>query len=260
VERFFDTHAHLDGKAFEGEVDAVLDRAAAAGVTDLVLIGASDGFASNPQALDIARRREHLYATVGIHPHDAAQATDDVLKDIDRLARDPKVIAIGETGLDYYYDHSPRDDQVAAFRTFIRMARDHGLPVVVHTRDAEEDTLRVLEEEAANEVGGIIHCFSGTAALARGAIDLGFHISFSGILTFKRSVEIREVARQMPRERALVETDCPYLAPVPHRGRRNEPAYVVHTAQCLADQWEVSLDEVKRITGQNAVAAFRLPH
>ncbi|MGF1511450.1 MAG: TatD family hydrolase [Myxococcota bacterium] len=259
MKRFFDTHAHLDGSAFRGEVDEVLSRAEQAGVTDIVLIGASDGFESNPAALQLARRSENLHATVGIHPHDAIQATDSIIQEIEGLASDPKVVAIGETGLDYYYDHSPRHVQQEAFRSFIRMAKRHNKPCVVHTRDAEEDTLRILEEEDASSTGGIIHCFSGTQFLARGAVELGFYISFSGILTFKRSDDLRRIARLLPRERVLVETDCPYLAPVPFRGKRNEPSYVLHTAQCLAEIWDTTLEDVKEVTGRNALNAFRLP-
>ncbi|MEM1024127.1 MAG: TatD family hydrolase [Myxococcota bacterium] len=254
--RFFDSHAHLDGAAFDADREAVLDRAFAAGVTDLVLIGASDGFDSNPKTLEIAHTRDHLYATVGIHPHDATQVDRRVLDSIDTLAADPKVVAIGEMGLDYYYDNSPVEAQQEAFRAFIGLAKNHRKPIVIHTRDAEGDTLRILKEEGAQEVGGIIHCFSGTAALAKGALDLGFVISFSGILTFKKAEEIREVASWVPRDMALVETDCPYLAPVPFRGRRNEPAHVVHTAQKLADIWKAEVEEVMERTGENAARLF----
>lgn len=256
--RFFDSHAHLDGQAFSGEVDDVLDRAESAGVTDIVLIGASDGLASNPAALEIARRRPNLHASVGIHPHDAKAATTEAMDALRKWAQDPKVVAIGETGLDYYYDNSPREAQQEAFRAFIQLAKEAKKPIVVHTRDAEDDTLTILEEERADEVGGIIHCFSGTRELARGALDLGFTISFSGILTFKKAEEIRHVAREVPRDMALVETDCPYLAPVPHRGKRNEPAFVVHTARCLAELWGADEEEVRAKTGANAARVFAL--
>jgi len=256
--RFFDSHAHLDGAAFDDDRGAVLDRAFEAGITDLVLIGASDGFESNPKALEIARTRDRLYATVGIHPHDATVVNDGILMQIDELASDPKVVAIGEMGLDYYYDNSPKETQQAAFRSFIQLAKTRKKPIVIHTRDAEADTLRILKEEGAADVGGIIHCFSGTAELARGALELGFVISFSGILTFKKSDEIREVASWVPRDMTLVETDCPYLAPVPYRGKRNEPAHVVHTAQRLAEIWKVDLEEVMAQTGENAARLFRV--
>jgi TatD DNase family protein len=256
--RFFDSHAHLDGAAFDDDREAVLDRAFEAGITDLVLIGASDGYESNPKALEIARSREHLYATVGIHPHDADVVDERVLQKIEALAADPKVVAIGEMGLDYYYDNSPIEAQQSAFRSFIQLAKTKKKPIVIHTRDAEADTLRIMKEEGAGDVGGIIHCFSGTAELARGALDLGFVISFSGILTFKKSREIREVASWVPRDMTLVETDCPYLAPVPHRGKRNEPAHVVHTAEKLAEIWQTDPQTVRAQTGDNAARLFRV--
>jgi TatD DNase family protein len=257
--RFFDTHAHLDGSAFADDRDAVFERAHDAGITDLVLIGASDGFESNLAALNLASKpRPRVHLSLGIHPHDAAKVAPESVARVAELAEDPRVVAVGETGLDYYYDNSPRAEQQAMFRDFIGVARQLRKPLVIHTRDAEEDTLAILAEENAKDVGGIIHCFSGTEHLARGALDLGFYISFSGILTFKKSEEIREVARWMPRDRALVETDCPYLAPVPYRGKRNEPAYVLHTAEKLAELWALPLDEVKRVTGENAVRLFGL--
>lgn len=257
--RFFDTHAHLDGPAFADDRDAVFERAHQAGITDLVLIGASDGFESNLAALKLASTpRPQLHFSLGIHPHDAAKVADDAVARVAELAEDPRVVAVGETGLDYYYDNSPRREQQAMFRDFIGVARQLRKPLVIHTRDAEEDTLAILAEENARDVGGIIHCFSGTAELAKGALDLGFYISFSGILTFKKSEEIRDVARWMPRDRTLVETDCPYLAPVPHRGKRNEPAYVLHTAAQLAELWNLSLEEVQQTTGENATRVFGL--
>jgi len=258
VTRFFDTHAHLDGDAFADDREAVFERAAEAGITDLVLIGASDGFESNLETREIARGRTGVHTSLGIHPHDAARVDDHAVRRVAEMAEAPDVVAVGETGLDYYYDNSPRKAQQARFREFVQIARQLRKPLVVHTRDAEDDTLRILREEDAGDVGGIIHCFSGTEALARGALDLGFYISFSGILTFKRSEEIRRVATWMPRDRALVETDCPYLAPVPHRGKRNEPAYVVHTASRLAELWNTSLEEVKVVTGRNAERVFAL--
>jgi TatD DNase family protein len=258
--RFFDTHAHLDGSSFAEDRDDVFARAAEAGITDLVLIGASHGFDSNLETIRIADERRsadlRIHLSLGVHPHDAAKVPADSVQRVEALAGGDDVVAVGETGLDYYYDNSPREEQQAMFRDFVQLARQLRKPLVIHTRDAEDDTLRILDEEGARDVGGIIHCFSGTAELARGALDLGFHISFSGILTFKKSEAIRDVARWMPKDRALVETDCPYLAPVPHRGKRNEPAYVVHTATKLAEVWGVDLDEVRAVTGANAAQLF----
>lgn len=254
--RFVDSHAHLDAEAFDADRDEVLARARDAGVTDIICIGASEGFESNPRTLDFVRGRDRFYATVGIHPHDARVVTDEVLQRVEALARDPKVVGIGETGLDYYYDQSPRAQQREAFARFLEMAKRLDQPVVVHTRDAEEDTIDILER--GPDVRGVIHCFTGTQRLADAAVAMGFHISFSGILTFRSAGALRDVARSLPRDRVLVETDCPYLAPVPHRGKRNEPSFVVRTVQALAALWEESEDEVRRITGENAVSLFGL--
>jgi TatD DNase family protein len=261
-ERFIDSHAHLDAESFQGELNALLERAQGAGITDIVSIGASEGFASNPKTLAIldANRTAvpRLFGTVGIHPHDARIADRECLERVRVLAAHPRVVGIGETGLDYHYDHSPRDQQKEAFRAFLRMARSLNLPAVVHTREAEEDTINILREENAKEIGGVIHCFTGTEKLASAAIDLGFYVSFSGVLTFKNADPIREVARALPRDRVLVETDCPFLAPIPFRGKRNEPSFVVHTAQVLARLWGAGIEEVKRVTGDNAARLFRL--
>lgn len=259
TDRFFDSHAHLDGPDFTEDLPATLDRARAAGITDIVCVGASAGFESNPKAVAIAEAAAgapRLWATVGIHPHDARLADATCLEQVRALAASEKVVAIGETGLDYHYDHSPRDQQRAAFRAFIGIARSLTLPLVVHTREAEEDTLAILREEKADGVGGVIHCFTGTERLARGALDLGFLISFSGVLTFKNAEALRTIARDLPRDRVLVETDCPYLAPIPYRGKRNEPAYVVKTVETLARLWDTSIEEVKRTTGANAARFF----
>lgn len=255
---FIDSHAHLDGDDYQSQIDEVLVRAAAVGVTQIVCIGASAGYDSNPKTVELVQDRPSLYATVGIHPHDAQLATPEVIEKIRGLAQREKVVAIGEIGLDYYYDHSPRADQHRAFRAFLGVARERKLPVVIHTRDAEDDTLQILKDEGAQDLGGVIHCFTGTEKLAQGALDLGFCISFSGVLTFKSADPLRAIARDLPRDRVLVETDCPYLTPVPLRGKKNEPAYVLYTAQKLAELWQVDLDQVKRQTAENTRRLFRL--
>ncbi len=255
--RFVDSHAHLDGEHF-ADLTPFLERARDAGITDIVCIGASAGFESNPRTVALAERHERMFATVGIHPHDARVTTDDVVEDIRRLSTHPKVVAIGEIGLDYHYDLSPRDQQRAAFSRFLNLSREARKPVVIHTREAEEDTLALLRDAGAETLGGVIHCFTGTERLAEGALDLGFYISFSGVLTFRNADPLRAIARELPRDRVLVETDCPFLAPVPVRGRENEPSFIVHTARCLADVWGVSEEEVRRITGENAVRLFGL--
>ena len=256
--RFVDSHAHLDGDVLHPQLPAVLDRARDAGLTDIVCIGASDGFESNPKTLAVAEEHDGIHVAVGIHPHDARIVDNDIVRQVRGLADHPKVVAIGEMGLDYYYDSSPRDEQQVAFRQFLGVAREVSKPVVIHTRDAEDDTLAILKDEGAEDVGGVIHCFTGTDKLAQGALELGFFISFSGVLTFKKAESLRAIAKDLPRDRVLVETDCPYLAPVPKRGKTNEPSYVVHTAGKLAELWEMDLEAVKAQTGENAVRLFGL--
>jgi TatD DNase family protein len=260
--RFFDSHAHLDGKEFGGDLEGAISRAEDAGITDIVCIGASEGFESNARALAVADARAGVagpafWATVGVHPHDAKIVDAECLAKVRTLAAHPRVVAIGETGLDYYYDHSPREKQQEVFREFLRMAKTLGLPAVIHTRDAEDDTIAILREEDAASIGGVIHCFTGTEKLARAALDVGFYISFSGVVTFRNADPLRAIARELPRDRVLVETDCPYLAPVPYRGKRNEPAYIMETTKTLATLWGVPIEEVKRMTGENAARLFR---
>ncbi len=254
-----DSHCHLDEERFAGDREAVIARAVAAGVTTMISIGAGGPMQCNHAAVALAAAHPQVFATVGIHPHDASTMTDDVLGEIECLARQPKVVAIGETGLDYYYDNSPRPAQQTALRRSVALARRLGLPISVHLRDAYDDAARILREERAAEVGGVIHCFSGGPAEARRFLDLGFHLSFSGILTFKAADDIRAAARLAPPDRLLVETDAPFLAPVPCRGRRNEPALVLYTARALAELRGLPLDELARLTRANTVALFRLP-
>ena len=230
-----DSHCHLDFPDFAPEVDAVIARAKAAGVAKMVSI--STRLSTFPNVRAIAESHEDVYCSVGVHPHEAeeegAQATAETLI---KLAEHGKVVGIGETGLDFYYEHSPRAEQEAAFRAHIAAARASDLPVIVHTRDAEADTARVLRDEMKKGAfKGLIHCFTSSRQLAETAIELGLYISFSGILTFKKADDLRAVARIVPSERILVETDAPYLAPVPYRGKRNEPAFVVKTAGMLAE-------------------------
>ncbi|MBI5490624.1 MAG: YchF/TatD family DNA exonuclease [Deltaproteobacteria bacterium] len=255
----FDAHAHLDFDDFSGETDAVLARARAAGLVGIVTVGAGRGLDGQDAAVALAARHPDVWATVGIHPHDARQADETALARIRELAARPRVVAIGEIGLDYHYDHSPRPQQRQAFAAQLRLARELRLPIVVHTREAEDDTLAVLVDEGAAEVGGLLHCFSGGERLARAALSLGLHFSFSGVLTFPKADGLRDVARRVvPIERSLVETDAPFLAPVPLRGKRCEPAWVVHTAAKLAEVHGLSLEDVARITTRNARRLYRL--
>jgi TatD DNase family protein len=253
-----DSHCHLDMDEFDADRAGVLQRAAAAGVTAMVTIGAGGPLEANQRAVALAAAHDRIYATVGIHPHEAAIATDDVIAAIDALAQSPKIVGIGETGLDYYYDNSPRPQQRAAFARFIALARRRQLPVVVHLRDADGDALDILRSEGADAVGGVIHCFSGDAASARAFLDQGLHISFSGIVTFKNADPLREAARIVPADRLLIETDAPFLAPIPYRGKRNEPALVTQTATVLADVRGEPLAVVAENTRRNTERLFRL--
>ncbi len=250
-----DSHCHLDFPEFAPELDAVVARAGAAGVGICVSIGTT--LAKFAGVLAVAERFDEVWCSVGIHPHEArAEPLDGPQRLID-FAVHPKVVGIGETGLDYYYEHSPRNAQIANFRAHIAAARATGLPLIVHTRDADADTIAVLREEmAAAPFTGLIHCFTGTRALADAALDLGFFISVSGIATFKKSEELRAILRTVPLERLLVETDAPYLAPMPHRGKRNEPAFVAHTAAALAELKDVAMDEIAQATTANFFRLF----
>ena len=252
-----DSHAHLD--SFGEELPAVLDRARLAGVRQIITIGASDGLGPNHTAVEIARAHPHVFASVGVHPHDARIVDEAAMATIEGLAADPKVVAIGETGLDYHYKHSTIEEQQRAFRAFVALALRVKKPLVVHTRDADADTADILRDTGAQAVGGVIHCFTGTPALAAAAIELGFCVSFSGILTFKAAEELRAIAKDLPRDRVLIETDCPFLAPVPHRGKRNEPAFVALTAERLAELWGVPVTEVQAKTSENTARLFKLP-
>jgi len=253
-----DSHCHLDEHRFAADRGAVVERAHAAGVTRMVTIGASDGMQANHDAVELAQRYGGVYATVGIYPHAASLVSDGVITAIRDLAQAPRVVAIGETGLDYYYDNSPRPTQQQAFRRFIALARELQLPLVVHLRDAYDDALRIMREEGAADIGGVIHCFSGDRVVARAFLDLGFDVSFSGIVTFKNADELRAVARMVPADRFLIETDAPFLTPVPHRGKRNEPAFVTFTAKAIADARGVPIEVVAAATRENTVRRYRL--
>ncbi len=254
-----DSHCHLDEARFDGDRTGAIERACAAGVTTMITIGASDGIEANFTAVELAAQNPHVFASVGIHPHEAASVTPEVLATIGDLARRSKVVAIGETGLDYYYDNSPRAVQQQVFRDFIELARATGLPLSIHLRDAYDDAARVLREAGGAAVGGVIHCFSGDRQAARTFLDLNFDLSFSGVVTFKNAEELRAVARMVPADRFLIETDAPFLAQIPMRGKRNEPAYVLYTAAAIAAARAVSLDEVVTQAATNTRRRFRLP-
>jgi TatD DNase family protein len=253
-----DSHAHIQGKEYAGEAAAVIERARATGVEQIIAVGGAGDMSSNTDAAALADSFENIYATVGMHPHDAKDVGPDELQQLKDLTLHPKVIAVGETGLDYYYDHSPRDVQRRVFAQFIHMARETELPIVVHERDAASDGAELLRSEGAGKLRGVIHCFTGNYEAARAYLDLGFYISFTGIITFKNADALRDVVRRVPLERVLVETDSPYLTPVPHRGKRNEPAYVRLVAATVASVKGVTLEEVARVTTDNARQLFKI--
>nr|HEX4312802.1 TatD family hydrolase [Kofleriaceae bacterium] len=254
-----DSHAHVDGPEFEADRDDVLARARAAGVKRLVVIGAVDDPTSAERAVALAERDPDIWATVATHPHDAAKMTPAWWAVHERLARHPRVVAIGETGLDYFYDHSPRDAQRDAFARFIELARAVAKPVVCHIRDAHDDARAILREQRASELGIVIHCFTGTPDDARAYGELDAYVSFSGIVSYKTAQPIRDAVPVVPRDRLLIETDCPYLAPVPKRGKRNEPAFITHTAEVVAAQVGISFEDLAALTTANAHRIYRLP-
>ena len=248
-----DTHCHLDEQYFPEGPGAVLDRARAAGVSAFMVVGVGRTLAPARAAVSLAEANPRaIAAAVGVHPHDATTLDDAAEAELRALGAREAVAAIGEIGLDYHYDHSPRDVQRAVFARLVRLARDLGKPIVVHTREAPEDTLSILDGEGAREVGGIIHCFSEDEKFARRALELGFDISFSGIVTFKSAKDVAAVAASAPVDRIHVETDSPYLAPVPMRGKPCEPAYVVHTAKRVAELRNTTLEELAPILRKNA--------
>ena len=255
-----DSHCHLDFPDLEAERDEVIARAAEAGVALMVTI--STRVRQFDRIRTIAETYPNVFCSVGTHPHNAGEEDGIPASEIIALAEHPKVVAIGEAGLAYFYDKAPRDAQAAGFRTHIAAARETGLPLVIHARDADDDVAAILHDETGKGAFPfILHCFSSGRALAETGIELGGYVSFSGILTFKKSEELRAIARDLPRDRLLVETDAPYLAPTPHRGKRNEPAYVAHTAAVLAETLGVSNDEIAGITTENALRVFsRIPH
>ena len=258
--RIIDSHAHPEFSQFDADRAAMLDRARAAGVETLLAIGSGTSPTERlDAAIPFAEQHDWIYATVGIHPHDAAAATEDHFARLDELSRHPRVLAWGEMGLDYYYDHSPRDVQQRVFRRQLAQARAAKQPVIIHCRDAWDDCLAILDEGwRSTGLGGIFHCFSGTLAQAQRGMDIGFLISFAGNLTYPKAQNLRDVARDIPLDRILTETDSPFLAPQGHRGKRNEPAFVVEVAQALANVRNLAPDELAAATAANFRRLFQL--
>ncbi len=256
-----DTHTHLDDPRYDADREAMIARARAAGVDTMITIGCD--LATSRAAVALADRYPFVYATIGVHPHEVRRIQPDWYEALRGLAASRKVVAYGEIGLDYHYNHSPAEEQRQRFREQIQLAKALGLPVIIHTREAQEDTIRMLKEEDASSIGGVFHCFSGDAWLAQAALDLGFYLSFSGIVTFQNAAMLRGIVKTVPADRLLIETDCPYLTPVPHRGKRNEPAYVRHVAELLAqvrqDGNGLTVDEIGRRTSENARRLFKIP-
>jgi TatD DNase family protein len=249
-----DTHAHLEMREFNDDREEVLQRAREAGVEYLITIGTT--VESSRDAVVLADKYDFIYAAIGIHPHEVKDILHPAYEIIRHLAKHKKVVAYGEIGLDYHYEHSPRSDQKRKFRDMLREARELDLPVIIHDREAHEDTLRIVSEEWSPDLGGVMHCFSGDVALAKTFVDMGFSLSIAGPVTFPKAEGLREVVRQIPIEHLLIETDAPYLAPQPMRGKRNEPAFVRHTAEMIAQVKGLTFDDVARITSFNAMQLF----
>jgi len=247
--RLVDSHVHLDDSKFDADREETIERARAAGVECMMAIGTGNGPPDLEVAVRQADRYPFIYATIGVHPHDASKATEETWARLRELAAHPKVLAVGEIGLDYHYDFSPREVQRAVFERQLEIAAESGKPIVIHTREAWDDTLATLG--AHWHGAGIMHCFTGDEAQAHQALDLGFHLSFGGVLTFPKAEAVRQAARMAPDDRILVETDCPYLAPVPHRGKRNEPAFMVETVRRLAELRGRAPEEMAELTARN---------
>jgi TatD DNase family protein len=251
-----DSHCHLDDQRYESDREAMFTRARAAGVEHFVTIGCD--LETSRAAVTLAQQNPPISATVGVHPHEVKLIQPGWYDELRLLAQGKCVVAYGEIGLDYHYDHSPRDVQRTRFREQVQLARELRLPIVIHTREAQEDTIAILKEEKAGELGGVFHCFSGDAWLAKDALDLGFYLSFSGVITFQNAVMLRDIVKTVPVDRILIETDSPYLTPAPHRGKRNEPAYVRYVADKIAELHGISVEEVEEATTRNARRLFRI--
>ncbi len=253
-----DSHCHLDDPQFDSDRDAVIERARAAGVERILAVGTGKGPPDLDAGIRLAERHDFIHATVGVHPHDASKATAGTFENLWRLLAHPKVVGVGEIGLDYHYDFSPRETQRDVFTAQLKMACGAGKPVIIHTREAWDDTITLLMDHWKPELHGIMHCFSGGPEEAETVLSMGFHVSFAGVVTFPKAHRVQAAARVVPRELMLVETDAPYLAPVPHRGRRNEPAFVAATARKLAELRAETFEEIAAATTANFLRLFGL--
>jgi TatD DNase family protein len=258
---FVDSHAHIDGPEFDSDREEIIERAHAVGVSAILNVGTGDPHSGAfERAIDLGKSHQTVYTAIGTHPHDARFYNDEAEEKTRSLIQSgERVVAWGEIGLDFHYDNSPRDVQIAVFKRQLRAARDLSLPVIIHTREAEAETIDILKTDYDGaHRRGVFHCFSGSEDLAQHAIELGFMISFSGIVTFKKAEELRSIARGVPLDQLLIETDCPYLTPVPYRGKRNEPAYVVEVARCLAGLHGLEIEQLGHITAENFMRFFSL--
>lgn len=253
---WIDSHAHLNDKAFELDLERIIESSLEAGVKAFLVPGFD--LVSSVKAVELAKKYQTIWAAVGIHPHDAKSWDQAVATQLEQLLVEPKVVAVGEIGLDYHYNHSTKEEQLRAFIEQINIAQQYHKPVIIHNREAHQDTFETLTREGVGAAGGVMHCFSGSKQMAIEFIKLGFHISFAGSLTFKNAVKLREAASEIPLEKLLVETDCPYLAPHPHRGQRNEPLYVKLVGEKLAEIKKLPVKEVMGITSDNFKALFKL--
>ncbi len=249
-----DSHAHLDGKQFDADRQACIQRALDNGISHILTVGCD--LESSAASVALALKYEQIYASVGVHPHDASEITPQSLQQLRELLARPKVVALGEIGLDFFRDRSPRDCQRHAFRQQIRLAKEVGKPIIVHDRDAHDEVLQILQEEDAATVGGVLHCFSGDLEMAQKCLDLGFYLSFPGTITYPKNDSARDVVKAVPIDRMLVETDCPYLTPQQFRGKRNEPAYVRYTAEKVAEIKGLTSADVARVTSRNCFDLF----
>jgi len=252
----FDSHAHLDDGRFDRDREEIIEKAQEQGIRYMVNPGAD--FKTSVKAVELAARYETVYAAVGVHPHDVKEMDEVTLELLKGLAKKPKVMAIGEIGLDFYYDHSPRDLQREWFRRQIRLAHEVNLPIIIHDRDANDEVMKILKEEKAFQTGVVMHCYSGSAELAKQYVRLGAYISIAGPVTYNNARKTVEVVKTIPLEYLFIETDSPYLTPVPHRGKRNEPAYVKHVAEKIAEIKEIDFEEVALQTTENAKKFFRI--
>ena len=249
-----DSHAHLDGGQFSADLEATIARATQNGISHILTVGCD--LSSSAASVALAQKYTNIFAAVGVHPHDATEINTEALAILKELLGVPKVVALGEIGLDFFRDRSPREVQRQAFRLQIKLAKQVGKPIIVHDRDAHDEVLQILQEEKAAEIGGVLHCFSGDLAMARKCLQLGFYLSFPGTITYPKNDTTRDIVKAIPIDRMLVETDCPYLAPQPYRGKRNEPAYVRHTAEMIAEIKGLTITDVARVTSRNCFDLF----